>query len=64
MFVFIIFSLIFVSKHIYRTDVYATQIMTAYMGLIYRKVSETDMEEFMKIFDRFTGPTSLESLDE
>ena len=38
--------------------------MTAYMGLIYRKVGETDMEECMKIFGRFTGPASVESLDE
>lgn len=61
---FLSFNLCFVSQHIYRTDIYAAQIMAAYMGVIYRKVGDTDTAECIRIYDWFTGSAPVESLDE
>ncbi len=43
--IFVNFYLILFLKYVYRNDMYATQIMVAYTGLIYRKVSEKEMNE-------------------
>jgi len=43
--IFVNFYLISFLKYVYRNDMYSTQIMVAYTGLIYRKVSEKDMNE-------------------